>query len=304
MKSAHQPQAALHHLPTFLAVARNKSFSGAARELGISTSAVSQAVRQLEELLGVALLVRTTRVVTVTDAGARLVESADAPIRLALQALMSADEKPGEVAGRVRLCLSESALPFVLEPVIPVFRRRHPRVAIEVIVKDDVADFIAEGFDAAFAVSELIARDTVRLRLTKPFKYLVAGSPDYLAKHGTPRKPEDLLEHECINVRWPTDSLYAWEFERGRRKWRVPVRGNIVTNNARFYLAMAEQGLGLIYGAEIGLRERIQDGRLVALLEDYAPTEQGVFLCLPKREQQSPALRQFVNVAKELLPRR
>jgi DNA-binding transcriptional LysR family regulator len=166
-----------------------------------------------------------------------------------------------------------------------------------------VGDFIAEGYDAAFAVSELIARDTVRVRLTEPFKFLVAGSPDYLAKHGTPRKPEDLLEHECINVRWPTtgDSLYAWEFERGRRKWRVPVQGNFVTNNARFYLAMAEQGMGLIYGGDIGMKDRLEDGRLVAVLQDYAPIEQGIFLCFPSREQQSPALRHFVDVAKEVL---
>lgn len=303
MEVSHQLQAALPQLSTFLAVARHRSFSAAARELRISTSAVSQAVRQLEELLRVALLVRTTRVVTPTEAGTRLIESASGPVRLALESLMSADAKPGEVAGRVKVCLSESALPLVLEPLVPVFRQRYPRVSLEVMVKDNVADFIAEGYDAAFAVPELIARDTVRVRMTKPFKFLVAGSPDYLAVHGTPRKPEDLLDHECINVRWPTtgDSLYAWEFERGRRKWRVPVRGSIVTNNARFYLAMAEQGMGLIYGAAIGMQDRLDDGRLVAVLEDHAPTEQGVFLCFPKREQLSPAVRQFVNVAKEVL---
>lgn len=173
---------------------------------------------------------------------------------------------------------------------------------MEVIVTDSVGDFIAEGFDAAFAVSELIERDIVRVRLTEPFRFLAAGSPDYLARHGTPRKPEDLLEHECINVRWPSgESLYAWEFERGRRKWRVPVRGGIVTNHPSLYLAMAAQGMGLVYGAELGMRDRLEDGRLLAVLEDCAPVEQGIFLCLPNRDQQSPALRQFVSVAKEVL---
>jgi DNA-binding transcriptional LysR family regulator len=302
METAHQLPAALPQLSTFLVVARHKSFSGAARELRVSTSAVSQSVRKLEELLRVPLLRRTTRAVTLTEAGARLIESAGGPVRLALEALASANAKPGEVAGRLKVCLPEAALPLVLEPVVPVFRRRYPRVSLEVMVKDDVGDFVADGYDAAFAVSELIERDMVRVRLTAPFKFLVAGSPDYLAKHGTPRKPEDLLGHECINVRWPTgDSLYAWEFERGRRKWRVPVRGGIVTNNVSFYLAMAEQGMGLIYGGDLGMKDRLDAGRLVAVLEDYAPIEQGVFLCFPSREQQSPALRQFVSVAKEVL---
>jgi DNA-binding transcriptional LysR family regulator len=304
METSPQLPAALPHLSTFLVVARHKSFSAAARELRVSTSAVSQSVRKLEELLRVVLLQRTTRAVTLTEAGTRLIASAGAPVRQALEALASANAKPGEVSGRLRVCIPASALPLVLEPVVPVFRRRYPLVSLEVIVKDSVGGFVAEGYDAAFAVSELIERDMARVRLTEPFKFLAAGSPGYLATHGTPRKPEDLLDHECINVRWPTgDTLYAWEFERGRRKWRVPVRGGLVTNNAAFYLAMAEQGMGLIYGGYLGMKDRLEDGRLVAVLEDYAPIEQGVFLCYPSREQQSAALRHFVNVAKEVLRR-
>ncbi len=138
-------------------------------------------------------------------------------------------------------------------------------------------------------MTELIARDMARVRLTEPFKYFVVGSPAYFAKHGKPRKPEDLLQHECISFRWPTsDALYAWELERGRRKWRVPVRGGLVTNNLEFCVAMAEAGLGLAYLADLSMREQLADGRLVAALEDYAPTEQGIFLCSPSREQQSP----------------
>jgi DNA-binding transcriptional LysR family regulator len=172
---------------------------------------VSQSLRQLEEALHVVLFWRTTRAVTPTEAGTRLIESARDPVRLVLEALVSADAQPGEVAGQVRLCLPEPAVPLVLEPVVPVFRRRYPRVTLEVTVKESVGDFVAEGYDAAFAVSDVIARDMVRVRLTDPFKYLVVGAPAYLAKHGTPRKPEDLLEHECINIRWPTASspLYA-----------------------------------------------------------------------------------------------
>jgi DNA-binding transcriptional LysR family regulator len=301
---SHQLQAALPQLSTFLAVAHHRSFSGAARELGISTSAVSQAVRQLEELLRVALLHRTTRSVTPTEAGARLIENTSGPLKLALEALLSADAAPGEVVGRVKLCLPEPAL-RLLEPIVPVLCGRYPRISLEVIVKEPSSDFVAEGFDAAFAASEFIARDMVRVRLTAPFKYVVAASPAYFAKHEKPRKPEDLLEHDCINMRWPGhDSLYVWEFERGRRKWRVPVRGSIVTNNPQFYQSMAEQGMGLLYGGDLRLKDSFAKGRLVPVLEDYARVEAGVFLCFQKHAQQSAALRQFVNVAKEVARRR
>ncbi|APR80795.1 Transcriptional regulator, LysR family protein [Minicystis rosea] len=306
MEPSHQLQSALPQLSTFLAVARHKSFSGAARELRVSTSAVSQSVRQLEELLRVVLLHRTTRAVTPTEAGKQLIESAGGPVKLALEALASANAKAGEVSGRVKLSISQGAVPHVLEPVVPVFCQRYPRVSLEVVVEERVVvDFVAEGFDAAFQVTELIARDMVRVRLRDPFKYFVVGSPAYLAKHGTPRKPEDLLQHDCITFRWPKgDALYAWELERGRRKWRVPVRGGLVTNNLQFCIRMAEAGLGLAYVADLSMRDELADGRLVAVLQEYAPIEQGIFLCFPSRDQQSPALRQLVNVAKEVLRRR
>lgn len=305
MDLSHPLQAALPQLSTFLAVARHRSFSGAARELRVSTSAVSQSVRQLEELLRVVLLHRTTRAVTPTEAGKRLIESASAPVKLALEALASANAKAGEITGRVKLSISQGAVPHVLEPVVPVFRQRYPQVSLEIVIEERVVvDFVAEGYDAAFQVPELIARDMVQVRLTEPFRFFVVGSPAYFAKHGTPQKPEDLLQHECITFRWPkNDALYAWELERGRRKWRVPVHGGLVTNNLQFYITMAEAGLGLAYTADLSMREQLADGRLVAVLQDYAPTEQGIFLCFPSREQQSPALRQFVKVAKEVLRR-
>lgn len=303
MASPHQLQTALPQLSVFLAVARHRSFTGAARELGVSTSAVSHAVRQLEELLRVVLLQRTTRAVTPTDAGARLIESASAPVKLALEALASANAKAGDVVGRVKLSISQGAVPHVLEPVVPVFRQRYPQVSLEVVVEERAAiDFVAEGYDAAFQVTEVIARDMGRVRLTEPFKFFVVGSPEYLAKHGTPRKPEDLLQHECITFRWPMgDSLYAWELERGRRKWRIPVRGGLVTNHLQSYISMAEAGLGLAYTADLSIREQLADGRLVAVLPSYAPTEPGLFLCYPSHAQRSPALRLFIETTKEVL---
>ncbi len=229
MNTAPFPQ-----LQVFLAVARLRSFSGAARELGVSTSAVSQAVRQLEEQLRVVLLTRTTRSVSLTDAGRRLVEGAGPAMGQALAALTEVSAQPGEAVGRVRLSVPRTAVPFVIAPVLPTFRARHPRVEVEVVIEDRFVDIVAEGYDAGVRLSEAIERDMVQVRLTDAFRFVVVGAPGYLARHGTPQRPEDLLRHECITFRsQTTGALYAWELERGRRTWRVPVRGGVVTNDGQ-----------------------------------------------------------------------
>lgn len=263
-------------------------------------------MRQLEGTLGVALLQRTTRAVTPTQAGLQLAERAGAPLKLALEALATTNAAAGEIAGRLKLSVAESAIPLVVAPVVPVFRERHPRVALEVVIdKRYVFDFVAEGCDAAIQGADTIARDMARVRVTDPFRYLVVGSPSYFAKHGAPRKPEDLLEHECITFRWPVgDALYAWEFERGKRKWRVPVRGSLTTNSLEFCIAMAEAGQGLAYVGDINLGSRLSDGRLEPALEAYAPSESGLFLCYPSHAQRAPALRAFVETSKEVLRRK
>ncbi|NMO15489.1 LysR family transcriptional regulator [Pyxidicoccus fallax] len=291
-------------LQVFLTVARLRSFSGAARELGVSTAAVSQSVRQLEEQLRVVLLTRTTRSVALTEAGRRLVEGAGPAMGQALAALTEVSARPGETVGRVRLSVPRGALPFVIDPVVPTFRERHPRVEVEVIVEERLVDIVAEGYDAGVRLSEAIERDMVQVRLTDAFRFVVVGAPSYLARHGTPQRPEDLLRHECITFRFQTTGvLYAWELERGRRTWRVPVRGGFVTNDVQLMLSMAEQGLGLAYVLEPMVEESLRNGRLQRVLESYAPTVPGFFLYFPSRAQRSPALRLFVDVARELLGR-
>jgi DNA-binding transcriptional LysR family regulator len=299
MQTAPLPQ-----LQVFLAVARHRSFTGAARELGISPSAVSQSVRQLEAALRVVLLTRTTRSVSTTDAGKRLVESAGPALKHALDALIEASAKPGEVVGRVKVSVSHMALPFVITPVLPTFRVRHPRIEVEVVVEDRLVDLVGEGYDAGVRLAESIDRDMVQLRLTDQFRFVIVGTPAYLAKHGTPRKPEDLLRHECLMLRGPTSGVpYAWELERGRRSWRVPVRGGMLTNDPQLNVTLAEQGLGLVHTFEPWVADQIRRGRLKLVLEAYAPTVPGFFLCYPSRAQSSPALRLFVEIAKEMLVR-
>jgi DNA-binding transcriptional LysR family regulator len=291
-------------LHAFLAVARLRSFSGAARELGVSRSAVSQSVRQLEERLKVVLLARTTRSVSLTEAGRRLVESAGPALRQALAALTEVSAQPGEIVGRVRLSVPRAAVPFVIEPVLPTFRARHPRIEVEVAVEDRLVDIVADGYDAGVRLSESIERDMVQVRLTDPFRFVVVGRPDYLARHGAPQRPEDLLRHECFTFRsQTTGALYAWELERGRRNWRVPVRGGIVSSDSRLSISMAERGLGLAYAFEPMVMDQLRTGRLQRVLEAYAPTVPGFFLYFPSRAQRSAILRLFIEAARELAMR-
>lgn len=291
----------LPQLHLFLMVARLSSFSGAARELGVSTSAVSQAIRQLEEQLRVVLLTRTTRSVALTTAGKRLADSAEPAVRHALAALTEVSGGPGETVGGLRLSVPSVAVPYVLEPLLPVFRKKHPRIEIEVVAEDRFVDIIAEGYDAGIRLTEAIERDMVQVRLTPAFRFVVVASPDYLARNGSPERPEDLLRHECLTFRAPsTGALYAWELERGRRNWRVPVRGGIVTNDSRLRLSLAEQGEGLTYVFEPMASTALRSGRLRCVLEQYAAKSPGFFLYYPSRAQSSPALRLFVEIAKTL----
>lgn len=289
-------------LQGFLAVARHRSFSGAARELAVSRSAVSQAVRQLEEQLRVTLLTRTTRSVALTDAGRRLVERAGPAVGQVLASLAEVSAQPGEVVGRVRLSVPRAAVPYVIEPVLPTFRARHPRVEIEVTVEDRFVDIVAEGYDAGVRLSEAIERDMVQVRLTDAFRFVVVGAPAYLAQQGVPRRPDDLLRHECITFRaLTTGALYAWELVRGRKIWRVPVRGGVVTNDTRLMLAWAEQGMGLVYTFEPAVEARLRAGRLQRVLEAYAPTVPGFYLYYPSSARGVSPLRLFIDVAKEVL---
>ena len=207
--------------------------------------------------------------------------------------------------GRVRLSVPRSAVPFVIAPVLPTFRARHPRVEVEVVIEDRLVDIVADGYDAGVRLSEAIERDMVQVRLSDAFRFVVVGAPSYLARHGTPERPEDLLRHECLTFRSLTNgALYAWELERGKRTWRVPVRGGVVTSDGATSVCLAEEGLGLAYALEPLVAEQLRTGRLTLVLEAYSPTVPGFFLYFPSRAQRSEPLRLFVEAAKELALRR
>jgi DNA-binding transcriptional LysR family regulator len=238
--------------------------------------------------------------VSLTDTGERLVASAGPPVGQTIAALTDILVRPGEAVGRLKLSIPQLAAPFVVDTVLSVFRERHPRIEIDLVVEDRLVDIVAEGYDAGIRSSEIIERDMVQVRLTGAFRFVVVGSPAYLKEHGTPERPEDLLRHDCITFRSPTTgNLYAWELERGRRSWRVPVHGAIVTNEGLLTIAMAERGLGLAYAFEPRVADLVRRGRLRIVLEAFAAHVPGFFLFFPSRAQSSGPLRLFVETVKE-----
>jgi len=292
----------ISQLQAFLAVARAGNFAKAALELGISRSAVSQSVRQLEEHLKVVLVARTTRSVSLTDAGRRLLETAGPAFAQTVAALAQLSARPGEVVGRLRLTLPPIAMHKVLEPVLPTFRERFPKIEIELGIEDRRVDIVAQGYDAGVRLDEYVERDMVAVRLSEPFRFVVVAASSYLAQRGIPKQPDGLLDHECLTFRSATTgALYAWELERGRKTWRVPVRGGIVTNDGVSCISLAERGLGLAYAMEPFVAEQLRAGTLKRVLEPYAAEVPGFFLYFPSRAQRSPALASFVTTAQEVL---
>jgi DNA-binding transcriptional LysR family regulator len=291
----------LNALNSFIAVARRRSFAAAARDLGVSTSALSQSVRQLEARLGVALLTRTSRSVALTDAGQRLLEHAGPAVEQALESLKTVTARPGEVTGRVRLTVPAAAVTLILDRLLPRFIERYPSVEVDVRVDDRLVDIVAESLDAGIRLVEAIDRDMVHVRLSGPCRVVVAGAPSYLKRRGVPQKPPDLLHHACICMRFAAGGEpWAWELERRKKTWRVPVRGPVTTNDHALRRVLALAGVGLLYTLESVIADDLARGRLRVVLEPYAPSVPGLFLYFPSRAQVSAALRAFVDIAREL----
>jgi len=294
------PSTRLDAFAEFLAVARHRSFTAAAAELGVTPSALSQAVRQLERRLGLTLLTRTTRSVALTEPGRRLVDEGGPAVAQALAALRGAGASPDEVTGTIRLTAPQLAL-AAIEPLVPAFVSRYPRVTLEILIENRLVDVVAEGYDGGIRLEESLDRDMVQLNLTGPTAFIVAGAPSYLAARGTPQRPRDLVSHDCIGYRSETTGLpYAWELVRGKRLFRVSVRGPLVSNDERLARSMVEAGLGLGYLWEPHAREALRTGRLRQVLREYSAEVPGLFLYYPGRSV-SRAFRAFIEVCREVL---
>jgi DNA-binding transcriptional LysR family regulator len=292
----------LNGLEVFVTVAEKRGFSAAARGLGISASAASQAVRALEERLGVALLVRTTRSVNLTEAGQQLLARVAPALGETHAALRDVKQALGRVQGTFKLTVGRVNVPLVVEPLLGPLLADYPELTIEVSVNDRFVDIVKEGFDAGIRLEEAIEPDLAAVRLLPPFRLLVVGAPSYLARCGRPKTPRDLLDHDCITYRLPgTGSTYRWELERAGREEQVAVTGRIVCNDSTLMRRAALDGLGLAYLLEPEAAPLVARGELEIVLEDYAPRVPGLFLYFARGAERQPKLRAFIDTARKVL---
>ncbi|MGO7899782.1 LysR family transcriptional regulator [Rhizobium ruizarguesonis] len=290
------PRPAVNDLIAFLAVARAQSFTKAAGKLGVSQSALSHTIRGLEERLGLRLLTRTTRSVAPTEAGERLLVSIGPrldEIESELAALSAFREKP---AGTVRINAGEHAADAVLWPALEKLLPDYPDINVEIIVDYGLTDIVAERYDAGVRLGEQVAKDMIAVRIGPDMRMAVVGAPAYFATRPKPLTPQDLTDHNCINLRLPTyGSVYAWEFEKDGRELRVRVEGQLVFNNIALRLNAVLAGMGLAYMPENLIEAPLADGRLVRVLEDWCPPFSGYHLYYPSRRHTSPAFALVVD---------
>lgn len=284
----------LNVLSAFLTVAEERSFTKAAHRLGVSPSALSHAIRGLEERLGVRLLARTTRSVAPTDAGQQLmarVKPALGDVRDALDQLVGLRDRP---AGRLRLVVSPLAAILVLSPRIRTFAEAYPDVTLDVTTKADPVDLVAGGFDAGIQLGEYVERDMVAVRVSRDQRAAIVGSPHYFETHPKPVSPRDLPAHRCINFRRGASGLYRWEFEQRGHSLSVAVSGTVIVDSVDLLVRAAVDGMGLAYAFEEHVRPLLESGALERTLEDWCPPFAGYFLYYPSRRQQPPALSALI----------
>jgi DNA-binding transcriptional LysR family regulator len=291
-------QGAIDGVEAFLNVARHRNFRKAAAELGVTPSAMSQAVRALETRVGVALFIRTTRSVGLTEAGERFLSRA----RPAFDELVAASEAARDLArgptGLLRLAVPPAVVPLILEPLLASFCQAYPEIELEIDAGGELVDLAAEGFDAGIRLGQFIAADMVAVRLTAPFPFVVVGSADYLRERKPPERIDDLRQHACLRIRRSNGSLAPWSFVDGNKAVEAIVAGPLIAHDYPTLLGAALQGVGLAQVPGPLARAPIAEGRLQALLTPYAVTAPGVFLYYPGRRQVLPKLRAFIEHVK------
>jgi len=285
----------LADLTAFVAVADALSFRAAAVRLGVTPSALSHTMRQLEQRLGVRLLHRTTRSVALTDHGRRLLKRLRPAMSEIAQALEELDRQRQQPFGRLRIHASSGAAATAIAPVWDRFLAAYPDVHLELQVDDAPVDIVAKGFDAAIAIKERVAADMVAVRVTGPMKVVVVGAPAYFARRPPPRTPDDLIQHSCILYRWG-DNTFQWPFQRDGDSRRISVQGPVTVNNPGLAVRAAVDGLGIAYVIEPPALPFLRSGALVPVLEEWLPPYEGYFLYYPGRRQVPTALRALLDM--------
>jgi DNA-binding transcriptional LysR family regulator len=290
------PRENLNDLLAFLAVAKERSFTRAAAQLGVSQSALSHTVRGLEERLGLRLLTRTTRSVAPTEAGERLLRAAGPRLEEIEAEMAALSELRDRPAGTIRITAHDHAVRAVLWPALENLLADYPDIKVEIVIDYGLTDIVADRFDAGVRTGEMVAKDMIAVLIGPDMRSAVVGAPSYFAKRARPKTPQDLTTHACINLRLPTHGgLYAWEFEKGGRELRVRVEGQLVFNGTAPMLNAALAGFGLAYVPEDAVQAHIADGRLIRVLSDWCPPYPGYHLYYPSRRQPTPAFALLVN---------
>ena len=286
---------ALDGVEAFLRVAARRSFRQAADDLGITPSAISQAIRGLESRVGVALFTRTTRSVGLTEAGERFLEHA----RPAFDEMVAAGDAARGLAqrpsGLLRIAVPRAVVPLLLQPVLASFTQAYPEVVVEIAASEELVDLAKDGFDAGIRLGEFIAADMVAVRLTPPLRYATVATPAYLDRHGRPQTPEDLLHHSCVRLRRSSGALAPWQVQERGRQVEMAVSGSLVVNDFPTMLAAALGEGGLAQVPEPIVVEDVRTRRLEEVLAAFAPSTPGVFLYHTGRRQVMPKLRAFID---------
>ena len=291
-------QGALDGVEAFLSVAQHRNFRRAAAELGVTPSAISQAVRALEARVGAALFIRTTRSVGLTEAGERFLSRAKPAFEELVAASAVARDLGQRPAGLLRLTVPRAVVPIVLEPLIASFCQAYPEVQVELAASEELVDIAAEGFDAGVRLGQFIAADMIAVRLSPPFPFVVVGSPDYLRSRNQPERIDDLRRHACLRMRRSNGSIAPWSFVDGNKAVEVIVAGPVIANDFPTLLGAALKGVGLAQVPGPVAAAAVKAGKLARVLEPFAPMLPGVFLYYPSRRQIMPKLRAFIDHVK------
>ena len=291
-------------MSAFAAIAEQRSFAKAATQLGIGRSTLSQNLRALEERLGVRLLNRTTRSVSLTQAGARLL----ARVRPSLTELKAAVDELANYrlspTGLLRLAVQPPVATFLIEPILARFMREYPDIQLDIALVKMPGDIVSEGFDAGIRLGEQIDHDMITTRVIGEARFLVVASPDYLKEHPRPRTLRDLRHHECIRNRLPNGAVFGWDFERNNRRLRAAVEGRLIVNDIELSIRAVRDGLGLAYLLYDYVAADLKAGRLVPLLEEWSPSLSGFFLYHPGRRQVTGPLHALITFLKAEAVRR
>lgn len=281
-------------LTTFVAVAEERSFTKAAKRQGVTPSAISHAMRTLEEGLGVRLIARTTRSVALTEAGHQLLGRLRPALNEVSESLQAVSGARGRPAGRVRLLVPRLAT-SVIAPKIGEMLRQYPEIVLDITSDDTRRDIVADGFDAGIHLSEYIQKDMIAVRVSPDHRPAIVASPDYLDPRSKPKVPRDLLQHRCINFRHGSAGLYRWEFEKGRRSLSVAVTGPLIVEDTELVLRAALDGVGFAFLPEHDVAPHLAEGSLIQVLQDWCQPYPGFFLYYPSRRQQTAAMEAVIS---------